>query len=494
MLHRKSFYAWLLVLVAAVASAAAATGPAGIVAEGTKWATPYYVRESGEPGPTVMIVGGVHGNEPAGAVAARHILNWPLTRGRLVVVPRANEPSLRAGKRRLPTEEHRDLNRNFPRRQDEAPRGDLAAALWRLVRETGPDWLLDLHEGFGFRKTNRKTTGSTIISVRDPETVAAARRMLDAVNATVTDEDRKHLLLRGPAVGSLARAAAERLGARAMILESTYRHLPLSLRARHHRLKVHRLLTDLEMVSCGPDVVLPLRRGDGVLRVSLYDAAGTSSSKRRALAALRTMGEARTERLGPPAIRASALGQFDVLVMPGGSGSKQAKALGEGGRTAVRRFVRAGGGYVGICAGAYLAAANYSWSLAILDARVIDRKHWRRGKGTVRIELTAQGRELLAERNGPLEIYYANGPLLAAAEHPDIPDFRTLAHFRDEINENDAPEGVMLNTPSIACGRYGRGRVLVFSPHPERTQGRAPLLLRAVRWAGSREEVPSLSD
>ena len=39
----------------------------GWLAKGTKWETPFYVRVSGQDGPTVVITGGIHGNEPAGA-------------------------------------------------------------------------------------------------------------------------------------------------------------------------------------------------------------------------------------------------------------------------------------------------------------------------------------------------------------------------------------------------------------------------------------------
>ncbi len=49
------------------------------------------------------------------------------------------------------------------------------------------------------------------------------------------------------------------------------------------------------------------------------------------------------------------LGDFHVLVFPGGSGSAQASAIGEGGLAAVRSFVSAGGHYIGTCAGAFLA-------------------------------------------------------------------------------------------------------------------------------------------
>lgn len=37
----------------------------GPLAKGTKWETPFYVRVSGQAGPTVVITGGIHGDEPA---------------------------------------------------------------------------------------------------------------------------------------------------------------------------------------------------------------------------------------------------------------------------------------------------------------------------------------------------------------------------------------------------------------------------------------------
>lgn len=482
----------LLVLAAAAALAADQAAPRvteGILAEGTRWETAYVVSDSGVPGPTVMVVGGVHGNEPAGAAAAAQIRHWPLHRGKLVVVPRANVPALRNRSRYMPTEEDRNLNRNFPRTANEPPRGELAAALWDLTCNVKPDWLMDLHEGFDFRKTNPKTTGSSIIHVPGPVTTPQARRMLDAANATVADEDKKLVLLRNPVAGSLARSAADRLGARAFILETTFAKQPLSLRARQHRLMVHRLLTDLGMVTCGADVMVPLRRAAGEIRVALYDGGGTSGSKDRVAAALAGVKGLRLERVGPGDVLAGALDQFDVLIVPGGSGSKEAAAITPKGREAIRRFVGGGRGYVGICAGAYLAAANYSWSLAILDADVIDRKHWKRGTGTVQIELTPEGRRVLGGRAEQFGIRYANGPLLAPANRPDIPDFAALARFRSEMNKNDAPKGIMLDTPAIACGEYGRGRVLVSSPHPESTDGLAPLLHNAVRWAA--KSVPA---
>lgn len=182
-------------------------------------------------------------------------------------------------------------------------------------------------------------------------------------------------------------------------------------------------------------------------------------------------------------IRAGALSDFDVLVHPGGSGSEQAATLGEEGRQTVRQFVKDGGGFVGICAGAYLASAEYPWALALLDARVIDDEHWARGQGEVRLRLPSLGRAALGTDHEFAAIHFENGPLLGPADKDDIPNYESLAIFETEIAQNGAPAGVMKGTTAIARGQFGKGRVVCFSPHPEKTPGREPYLRETIRWA-----------
>ena len=164
----------LAISLAALPAAPDQTVTAGTLAPGTPHATPYVVRDSGVPGPTVLIIGGIHGNEPAGAYAAGQIRHWPLAKGIVVTIPRANETALRADSRYTPgvDEELRNLNRNFPRaKEGGASRGALAKAVWKLVRELNPSWLLDLHEGFDFGRINRKSVGSSIIAFPTAETL-----------------------------------------------------------------------------------------------------------------------------------------------------------------------------------------------------------------------------------------------------------------------------------------------------------------------------------
>ncbi len=158
---------------------------------GTRFATPWYICDSGVAGPTIMIVGGVHGNEPAGANAAEAIRHWQITKGKLVVVPRANVPGLAANKRNIPnlSTNLSNLNRNYPRAgHDEDPRGEPATAIWDIASQFKPDWLLDLHEGFDFHQVNDKSVGSSVICFPNPKGLAATDLMLAAVNREITDD------------------------------------------------------------------------------------------------------------------------------------------------------------------------------------------------------------------------------------------------------------------------------------------------------------------
>ncbi len=60
---------WLLLSVVCIPAASGQTKTKlreGKLGTGTTWETRWHVIETGVPGPTVLIVGGIHGNEPAG--------------------------------------------------------------------------------------------------------------------------------------------------------------------------------------------------------------------------------------------------------------------------------------------------------------------------------------------------------------------------------------------------------------------------------------------
>jgi hypothetical protein len=184
-------------------------------------------------------------------------------------------------------------------------------------------------------------------------------------------------------------------------------------------------------------------------------------------------------------IRNGILGNINVLIQPGGSGSKQGKQLEDSGRDSIREFVKRGGGYLGVCAGAYLSTSFYDWSLNILNAMVIDREHWARGSGDVVLKFTSEGKQFFGLETDTVVVQYNQGPLLSPYIMDDILPYKELATFITEIAENDAPQGVMIGTTAIAQGVYGSGRVISISPHFEKREEQRIFIEKCVKWLGS---------
>lgn len=226
------------------------------------------------------------------------------------------------------------------------------------------------------------------------------------------------------------------------------------------------------------------------IRVACFDVAGTGEKDKGVGNMRRCLSPSpdfviQTVTSGD--IRSNALARIDVLICPGGSGHKQADALDPDGRHVVQDFVRNGGGYIGFCAGAYLASCQYTWSLGLLNANVVDRAHWARGTGNVTLKLTPAGRKILSTAVETVTCYYGQGPLLAPGNLTNLPPYQVLATYNSEIAKKGAPTGVMIGTTAIAAGKYGKGRVLCFSPHPEKTKGLEDFVRRAVRWAAGQD-------
>ena len=460
---------------------------------GSRFATEYFVHASGNPGPTVFLTGGMHGNEPAGAAAAESIRWWPLLRGTLVVLPRANVAALEARKRLTPRlgTNLNNLNRNFPRAgENGGARGEIAEAIWGLVCKSKPDWVIDLHEGYDFSQTNRKSVGSSIIVFPGEAASRAAGLMLESVNRTIATPELQFVRRTLPVDGSLARAAGEHLRVPAMILETTSKQ-PLEKRVSQHEIMVGTLLAHLKMLAkSAKDKANNLARSTETtssgFRVAIYEGAGTEGAgPTNLLRDLNGSGSMVADRISPEQIRAGALTNYQVVIFAGGSASKQAEALAATGRKAVQDFVESGGGYVGICAGAYLATSGFTWGLNLIDARTMSSR-WQRGRGTIKIELSERGRDILGERPGQLDCLYVNGPIVKPAELDALPDYETLAWFRTELAENDSPKGVMVDSPAIFAAPYKSGRVLCVSPHPEQTRGLEEIIPRAVEWVTRR--------
>jgi hypothetical protein len=218
------------------------------------------------------------------------------------------------------------------------------------------------------------------------------------------------------------------------------------------------------------------------LKIAIYDGPGSGEKgivnvTQRA----QQLPGVKITALTPEEVGSRDLSGFDLIVFSGGSGSAQAKAIGEAGRKNVREFVERGGGYLGICAGAYLACAGFDWGLGILNAKTVSQK-WQRGRGMMQVELTDGGRELFGRVDGNFTIRYANGPIIKPLGRADLPPYQVAAIFRTEIAENGTPKGAMIDSPAAVFATFGKGRVLTISPHSEDTPGLENVVPRALTW------------
>jgi len=486
-------------LLLTIAPRSVASPPAGWICEDTPDATPWYEIRGAQPGPTVLITGGVHGNEPAGALAAEQIRHWKLARGRLIVVPRINQLGLKADTRWYPPERNnrplRDPNRNYPTAEQQQPRTALAEGVWQFILTVQPDLVVDLHEGFDFHATNSKSVGSSVICKPGGGRSTSGERMLAAVNSTIEEQGRKFELLdrSGPAIGSLARACAEELNVDAFILETTFKDQPLSLRTRQHRVMVSTLLTERGLLAGDQSHVLAARDSADHTTVAIFDGPGTGSA---GVTSLKAIFEADTKTqfafVGPTDIQPDILSQFDVTIFPGGSGSKQGKALGENRREHVRQYLDSGHGVIGICAGGYLVSSHYSWSLNVLNTSVYNKMEnvgdgqrksmWYRGTAAdVKMQFSDAGERMFGH-NGIRVVRYHNGPIISPGPRDDLPDYEVLATFRSEVSRYEPQKGTMVDTPAIVTAPFGKGRVLSISPHPEFTPDLRHMIHDAVRW------------
>lgn len=212
--------------------------------------------------------------------------------------------------------------------------------------------------------------------------------------------------------------------------------------------------------------------------VAVYVGTGAARAK-DVTAALKRIGMP-CRGLDERAIRGSALDQFSVLIIPGGRTARMVRALGQEGLERIREFVADGGGYVGICAGAYMAATTVEVpgnpeGLGIVDIR----NHRRAGKELRSLELRASQHPVVAGCPETMQIWYENGPAIEPGENSEL-----LAAYGD-------------GTGAVVSGRFGRGRVVIFSPHPEGSleagidpaeTGTLALLRGAVAFASGREE------
>lgn len=138
--------ALLLVLGVFAAAPAQASEPPRRVTlfGGTQYPLSVYFLRGEQPGPTVMVQGGIQGDEVSGYLTAQLLTQAEVERGNLIIIPRANVPTVLSHTRQINV----DLNRRFDQDYNTYYEDRLARAIRFLLRSS--DAFVHLHEGSGF--------------------------------------------------------------------------------------------------------------------------------------------------------------------------------------------------------------------------------------------------------------------------------------------------------------------------------------------------------
>lgn len=113
-----------------------------------------YPLDSGQPGKTALIVGGIQGDEPGGFNAAALIATrYTILSGQVIVVPNLNFESIIKRSRGV----HGDMNRKFDHVSQADPERQIIAKIKAMITDPKVDFILNLHDGSGFFTPKRIT-------------------------------------------------------------------------------------------------------------------------------------------------------------------------------------------------------------------------------------------------------------------------------------------------------------------------------------------------
>jgi glutamine amidotransferase-like uncharacterized protein len=242
------------------------------------------------------------------------------------------------------------------------------------------------------------------------------------------------------------------------------------------------------LAGCNPLIEKVSLAKNEKIRVGVYNGLGASEvCVIETLEALKIDSGICEQTISPVEIQMGKLDSIDVLIFPGGSGSKEYNSLGVSSVRIVQKFAATKGkGIVGICAGGYLFTSTPGYpSLEILAAVTI-RDYYDRGRGLIAFYLDDSGYAVFPElmNNDTLFIQYYDGPIYENIDSSKIQIVGTI--LSDITTRNNYPKGVTPGKPAFLISTYGEGKVFVSVGHPESTLGMRWIVPRMARYVADK--------
>ena len=106
-----------------------------------------YKKESNKEGNTLLIIGGIHGDEPGGYFAPAFLEKYyKIKSGNVWIVPNINGHSIMANTRGI----YDDMNRKFGTIDKKDPDYNVITKIKKIILDKKVDLVLNLHDGYGF--------------------------------------------------------------------------------------------------------------------------------------------------------------------------------------------------------------------------------------------------------------------------------------------------------------------------------------------------------
>lgn len=200
-------------------------------------------------------------------------------------------------------------------------------------------------------------------------------------------------------------------------------------------------------------------------------------------------------------IRNGELDNYDLFIVPGGpdAGESYYAGLGDKGMDEIRKYLERGGNYIGSCAGSYFPLTarlntpeRRMWLNVVGATDPTGLDYCQRGAGFVRINLDVIDHPIMYSISyglpSSLDVIYWEGPVFYVSD----PNVKVLATFQSLLasgteypkwtNDNSYVKECMTypnpitkerfdkhlkDMPAIIEATYGKGRLIMFSMHPE---------------------------
>lgn len=201
-------------------------------------------------------------------------------------------------------------------------------------------------------------------------------------------------------------------------------------------------------------------------------------------------------------IRNGDLSSYRLAFVPGGpdAGESYYAGMGDKGFDELKKFIQNGGMYIGSCAGSYLPLSTRkgtpeerAWLGIVNAGDNSGLDYWRTGTGFVRISMDDTQHPVtygVALGNpSTVDMIYWEGPsfdnagddfdviatfdsFIAGGMHPPSWDLSSNPKAEEAMGWSNCLtperfEKYLLGRPAIAESRYGKGKLILFSPHPE---------------------------